>query len=1039
MKPIELVKASAGSGKTFFLMEQLSESIAAGVRPEGLLATTYTVKAAAELQSRIRRKLLSGENPELASRVFDGLIGTVNGVCGRLLSEYAIEAGFSPALDVLPDENADAVFAAAAAAVMELYALELEPVAGRLSLNPLKKDPFGRTTDWKDDVRKILTLARSNGLDRESLKLCAEKSAETLKQLFPASLDLSLEKIRERISVYRDFSAKGKDTIAAVNQVNDFLRFPTWAGAVRLGKVKYAKTKDPDFPIEFFREIGSEVIDSRELYEDLCAMIRGVFACAGDSIEAYARYKKEFGLVDFVDQECHVLQLLDSSPRFRELLSRRLSRIMVDEFQDTSPIQLALFLKLNECSSNGSIWVGDPKQAIYGFRGTDPELMKTIAAGISNGRTLAYSWRSRENLVRLANEIFTRAFSSMDPRDVTLAIPEARRAGAAGGAIEAWHLCDSGSQEKQAAALARGIAELICVRGVNPGDICVLLRKNKECEKLAKALAEWNISASAPSGTLLETPECRLVVSALRYCVNPADTAALATLLALYGDAPDWLNRLHHAKESWLALTPEERKTRDFLAEIRELEFVKKLRAKPADATPMELLEFVITALDLDGRIAAMSFPDRRMGNLEELRHRCSEYMNRARVERGAATPSGFIAELSAEGGNQAAGFGSRTVNVTTYHKAKGLEWPIVILGSLDSGSCADVFNIRVEQAPVFDASQPLKDRSIHYWPWPFGTVGMPEILREQLEGNPLQCSILESECEERRRLFYVGLTRARDQVIFALTRKAPTKEALKKDPSASDGLRIEWLDALSELPLLVFPMEEGNGTLLVGEAKFPLTTRHFSANDPVQPLPSPEYFADSSRDCSAVSHVPARRSPSMVSGEDGIATLVHQWQSRSSSRSAAGKASLLGNAFHNYIAMNPKERQREIAARLLKNWTVENAVSPETLIECAERLYDWVADRYPGAGIQCEVPMTWHDEAGTLYQGVIDMLLELPDGYVIIDHKTHPTEFDAEHYAASCAPQLRLYRHAVEAATGKPVKQTIIHLPMIGRCYEVE
>ena len=68
-----------------------------------------------------------------------------------------------------------------------------------------------------------------------------------------------------------------------------------------------------------------------------------------------------------------------------------------------------------------------------------------------------------------------------------------------------------------------------------------------------------------------------------------------------------------------------------------------------------------------------------------------------------------------------------------------------------------------------------------------------------------------------------------------------------------------------------------------------------------------------------------------------------------------------------------------------------------------------------------------------------LDETVQLPDGYVIVDHKTHPAEFDAERYAASCAPQLRLYRRAVEAATGKPVKQTIIHLPMIGRCYEVE
>ena len=92
MNKIELIKASAGSGKTFHLMGRLSECIASGTKPEGLLATTFTVKAAAELQSRIRQKLLEGTNPELASRVFDGLIGTVNGVCGKLLSEYAIEA-----------------------------------------------------------------------------------------------------------------------------------------------------------------------------------------------------------------------------------------------------------------------------------------------------------------------------------------------------------------------------------------------------------------------------------------------------------------------------------------------------------------------------------------------------------------------------------------------------------------------------------------------------------------------------------------------------------------------------------------------------------------------------------------------------------------------------------------------------------------------------------------------------------------------------------------------------------------------------------
>ena len=124
MNTIKMIKASAGSGKTYRLMDNLSDCIKAGTQPEGLLATTFTVKAAAELQSRIRKKLLEEDRTELASRVFDGLIGTVNGICNRLLNEYAIEAGLSPALDVLPDENANLIFSAATSEVMEQYAEE---------------------------------------------------------------------------------------------------------------------------------------------------------------------------------------------------------------------------------------------------------------------------------------------------------------------------------------------------------------------------------------------------------------------------------------------------------------------------------------------------------------------------------------------------------------------------------------------------------------------------------------------------------------------------------------------------------------------------------------------------------------------------------------------------------------------------------------------------------------------------------------------------------------------------------------------------
>ncbi|MDV7390557.1 UvrD-helicase domain-containing protein, partial [Arthrospira platensis SPKY1] len=93
-----------------------------------------------------------------------------------------------------------------------------------------------------------------------------------------------------------------------------------------------------------------------------------------------------------------------------------------DEFQDTSPIQLEIFLKLSRLA-NQSIWVGDPKQSIYGFRGAEPRLMQAIirqTGGIRPENILAHSWRSREDIVLLNNALFTRTFSDMPAEQIVL-------------------------------------------------------------------------------------------------------------------------------------------------------------------------------------------------------------------------------------------------------------------------------------------------------------------------------------------------------------------------------------------------------------------------------------------------------------------------------------------------------------------------------------------------------------------------------------------------------------------------------------------
>jgi ATP-dependent exoDNAse (exonuclease V) beta subunit len=101
-------------------------------------------------------------------------------------------------------------------------------------------------------------------------------------------------------------------------------------------------------------------------------------------MEEYQRYKKERGLIDYTDMEVLIVHLLDQ-PRVRTVLAGELDLLMVDEFQDTNPMQLEIFLKLSGMVDQ-AIWVGDPKQSIYGFRDAEPSLMKAVIEAVGGVR-----------------------------------------------------------------------------------------------------------------------------------------------------------------------------------------------------------------------------------------------------------------------------------------------------------------------------------------------------------------------------------------------------------------------------------------------------------------------------------------------------------------------------------------------------------------------------------------------------------------------------------------------------------------------------
>ncbi len=173
---IEIISASAGSGKTYRLAELLEAEVSKEGRvwPDAILATTFTKKAAAELQERVRTKLLAAGLTVEAQQLFASRIGTVNSVCGQLLSDFAFELGISPNQKVIEEEAVSAVISRA-----------IDRVIDPKTQRELKRlEGVFVETDTRQVIEQIIAKARANGLQGKDLLISGQRSAAGFKELF---------------------------------------------------------------------------------------------------------------------------------------------------------------------------------------------------------------------------------------------------------------------------------------------------------------------------------------------------------------------------------------------------------------------------------------------------------------------------------------------------------------------------------------------------------------------------------------------------------------------------------------------------------------------------------------------------------------------------------------------------------------------------------------------------------------------------------------------------------------------------------------
>ncbi len=1055
---VRIVSAGAGTGKTHRLGEELLAAIEGGVRPEGVVAITYTRKAAAELEGRLRQRLLEGGRGELAARLRDGYLGTIHSICERLLREFALEAGLSPELAPLPESEADTLLARA---VAQVESGRLGKLAHRLSME-------GK--DARETLGKLLDAARSNGLD--DLSESAKRSEETLRALlsplrrmdraaFRAALERELAKIEPKLAADAGSNGAAKERADRVSTLLASVRrdLPPWLEIVRVSR-KLGEVKKLEPLAGAFCQLANGHVELSCFQDELVHSLRELFEVAGAALTAVKRAKDAERVVDFGDMLASAREILRME-EVRRSLAERLDLVLVDEFQDVSPLQLAIVSELAALAKR-TVWVGDRKQAIFAFQGSDPELMESAMANALRGappELLGTSHRSRPPLVELVSDVFAPAFAShgLPEAQVRLA-PAARdpRALAGQPVLELWRWgggAPKGSKPSEAQAIAEGIVDLLArgplvrsrgdggaVRAVTPSDVGVLCRRNDRCREVAAALRARGIPARVQLGGLLSTPEAKLAVAALALVADPEDGVAALELSWLggagAGDPDGWLAR--RFEEAERARGAGDRPPPPFGDDPR-VRALRELHERARRASPSEALDRAIREIDLPALLRRWPEPERRLGNLEALRGLARGYEELCRSRREACTASGLLVHLAgvreAEKDAQADAAEAEAVTVLTWHKAKGLEWPVTIVSELDKEWSPDVFGVQVEGAERFDATDPLAGRWIRYWPWPYGGVSTDLRLLDAALQTPEARRLLAKDERERLRLLYVALTRARDLLVLVAGEKkgAPLLDPLRE---------IDGRPLLS-LPLAAPP---GDAEATVGERRWPCPVRAYLGLPPAErraaPL-DPRWYAAGPRLERPVETLNPSGEP-WPEPESFSVRASADLGGRLSLQAAPSSMEALGEAVHGFLAADPfegEERRVEIARRLLDAHGVLGAIDPATLLRASDRLRDALKARWPKATWRREWPVRARLE-GRLLVGQIDLLLELPDGFAVVDHKSFPgaaAEAEAERRAVEHAPQLAWYAKALEAALSKPPLALLIHLPLAGRLVEIE
>lgn len=1038
MKNIEYISAGAGSGKTHKLTEILAKNIASGFcRPDKVLLTTFTEAAASEFREKTRRKLLENGLVDAAFEMAGARIGTIHSVAKSLIDRYWYLLGLAPSMTVLDDEGRARHINESLAALAtdeDLKAFRrLQTCFGFIRQDGMY--PVPNPDFWKLHLRAILEWMDNYEVSlEESLDYCCRQfDAFFLVQDFPggASLEEQLEQVKSYLQAISDSGEASPTTLGTLTPLLALsVEEEPYVFAVKalsaVGNLPKKLQNKPFAPgyVQVCETLEKSLrhVSHGRLLKDY---VKRIFRLAADWRRDYADYKRRNRLIDFNDMERYSVQLLDIEEVARDIHeSTRL--VLVDEFQDCSPIEIRLFDRLSEIV-NRSVWVGDTKQSIYGFRGSNAEMVEAITQQFPEGEThpnaagcfrtsLPKSYRSREKLVRAANAVFTPIFgpaAALEPHhgeEGVKSLPP----------LELWQVGGDFCE-----AVADGVENLI-QQGAAPGDIAILARRNDKVDALADSLRNRGIPVATPETAIGDYLEVQLLVALINYAVLHDDFSK-AAILALLADCP--VDELLERRLDYLANPGDSR----WLEEDTLFRKIDQVINRNRQQSISGFVESLIVELDFENRINRWSGPEaaRRRAHLDSVLELAAAYEKQAAQTDGASL--GGFAHCLEQGQTTEHPFekDSRAVSVLSYHKSKGLEWKHVILTGLEWDYrkrlfAHDLFEVQLH--PAADSDSGDARRLISLFPNLFGASSVPKCLEDSLRELLHYDTTNRRVCREEARLLYVGFTRAQNQLIAVQPLKSGRNGAtapqslewlIQVGAATTERIWHAWDESI--------PVRQFVGAAASRTAKEPLMAERYLRPESPAQTPELRYLQPSQLAANP------NRMPEV--------TLVADRGARIDLRAGAETPMAeIGTTLHNILALCSPESENVTgrARQILVRHGMETVVPhPEQIGAVADWLFGWLEREYgPACRVWHERPIRmWRD--GQELNGSIDLVWETDHGCVVVDFKSFPgspasiTDSADEHYAGRYAPQLKAYREVLEAA-GLRVIDTLI-------CYAVQ